>query len=1640
MSARARRRTRSGTGGESRPAGRRAGKASGLRARTGRSGGPGGSAGFEFQHTVAAALAVRVLGETAGGPPWDLPANLELIRCESGERVDDVWLRTSVGGRVFLQAKQSIALSRSASSDLGKTLDDFVAQFREERLRPERDRLVLSLDGAPTWARDFQRVLERARAGENAERIAVTQSERKAASVVLHHVSDRHRLEADELITFLRLLRVETASRSDLATQSLTILGTAVVRRAEQALAAWDRLFGRVARLASTGQTGADRASLQQELIRANITVKAIPSYEADVERLKVESTNRLNDLKAYAMIVRAKGAAVHLGRPIVGTIKRLTQAGNLVITGAAGSGKSGVIHDLIRGLSTKRADVLVFPVDAYSGVQSVHDFRTKLHLEHDLVDVLAAWPGGSAAYVAIDGLDASRGGGAASAFRDLIAQVRDRAPRWKVIASVRAYDLREGLDLAGLFPVISTVAVDRELTDPAITGVRHVVVPALRDDDLATIRYEVPQLKPLLTRGPLRELLRNPFNLRVATALVDEGVHVSELTPIRTQIQLLDRYWRARARGDANATANEEVLGVICDTMISSQRLTVPRTVLKFGALAPTLDRLISLGVLNERVGPEGRFIGLAHHILFDYAVMNLVLAGNDAALAQRLRDQRRLALVVRPSIRMLFERLWHEDPSRLTYWRWVLRVCAEHGTPEVARLIGPGVAADFAELLVDMEPLLSALRSIDEAERHAANNALRHVLGALYVREPDVTRLVGGSAGPWAAAIEAASAGLFEALFYTTKTFIATAVQAAERMTRAQRSSVGVAARRLLQAVLDRVPRDPSLIGFAIQGVARTIASDVDASTALLNRVLTPHRLEKYGHEELRWLANEIIGVADSAPGLARDIYVATFGRQETSTEPTSMGDSQILPLTSNRRQDWEGVRYVLAEKFRKFVSEHPVEAAEAAMRVTDSYVAQEHPWAAQSGRAARVGALSRSASVRPDGSRTWAWESAYGHEDAVKILRAFDAYLRSEARKPRGGRALDVTLQVVAQAPAQAAIWTSVLRAAAQSPRTLGRELRSLAWAKALVETSDTYEAAAHFIWGIFPLLAKNERLRVEQMVVGLGATGAKVRRELARRRRDAILSRLRGADLVSREAKNLRPKETRAKRVSTEGLPTTGWVGDEDWDVRELRQAGADPGAPSHEQLRQLVADTRALVSSDGRAPVRTDAADVLHRLEEGIRQADPATHPAVLAFATEALANVASNIARGPVLDCTGELGRTVLRIAQEAAEHPEPSSASEAAQEDAQEVLIGRGPRAHAATALLGLARSASCIDEKVRALLRRLATDPVPGVRSAVAQWVNAVIDDPELLWALSEYFARTETNHSIVEYFLVSFVNPARRDPVRAAKLIGEVLDRKLGSAKIDERAFFLLAVLYVQANDGDSRSRLEGLADDPARSFDAAGELLGYLRYRLVTGLTTPSAQEPVERRARAQNLFRRLCVSLSREFDELVAAQHERRAYDTERARSIARLIDDAANQLRFAAEIEADKGGPLTDAGRRIFYQEMKDVVAVLGRCGLPAVVHTLLELLEEFVDVDPRGVWRLFSDISKAGLTRGYQQESLGMTKVETIVRRYLRDHRDVLEATPEAQEALVDILDAFVGVGWPSARRLAYQLDELFR
>jgi hypothetical protein len=905
----------------------------------GQSGGAAAQAGSRYEASVAGWYCARLLAGAAAHPPLGLPTGTKLtfVRCQTESPVDDVLIETTEGGFIFCQIKSGLRLERGMTSAFGSVIDQFVRQWKASNegtgnpawARPvdARDRLVLiTTPGSDSVTKVLPRLLGRLRDDHSANTllmISKTDGERRVAQVTGQLLADWWKITygetpmPDKLVSLLRTMWVQIFDLEENGTDTLAtldLLRMGVLQEPNDALQAWSTIQRLASRLHSS-RSGVNATAVINALITAGIGLRTAPDYQGDVENLCQASARMIKRSQEFSLLVRGKTDTT-ITREYLQPLRDAASAGSVVLVGEPGAGKSGILYQLAETLSEEGADLIFLSVDSLP-VRTTAALRQELRITHDLADILNNWSGSGPGYLILDALDAARNFDAQTVLKGTIADIRAGQTRWHIIASIREYDLLHGTEWQRLFA--TTGRADAGHTE--FRAVDHIYVPRLKPVELAELAHRYPPLEEVLTAGSDRlvTLLTNIFNLHLMAELLERGVDPGSLGAVNTQIQLLDQYWLHRViRNDDHRDVREAALTRVAERMIEDRVTRVFRADVR-GPVAS--DALVDLERENILRAPEaGRVVLLfAHHILFDYAIERLVfLRGRTPErLVSRLRGAPDLVLMLGPSLSLCFQDLWYLE-GQGPFWALAFQLGAARDLPEIAKLSAPMVAAEAAGAIEDFSPLFAAL-SMNNVNRAAAENFVGHLVGGLLVISGDR----GMRLRPWAAVAERLSGFLRDEVAYSLRTLVWKLTDQFDVMSASEQVNVGIAARRLLEYAWRRPIRDGSLVIAVIEAVTKTFTSNIADSISLLRQALEPNHMAQFAYEELPWVARGIATIIESAPDFAAEIYVAAFRHEESSDAATSLGNSQILPLTSNRRQDYRGTFLVFYELPRRALS---------------------------------------------------------------------------------------------------------------------------------------------------------------------------------------------------------------------------------------------------------------------------------------------------------------------------------------------------------------------------------------------------------------------------------------------------------------------------------------------------------------------------------------------------------------------------------------------------------------------------------------------------------------------------------------------------------------------------------------------
>lgn len=691
-----------------------------------------------------------------------------------------------------------------------------------------------------------------------------------------------------------------------------------------------------------------------------------------------------------------------------------------------------------------------------------------------------------------------------------------------------------------------------------------------------------------------LMELLRNPFNLRLACELMQSGVSEATLAEARDQLELLQRYWRARVMSESNTDARQRVLEKLSRVMLETRRLRASRQAIP-DALLDASDGLVRAGVLQE-LPVKLRAMGApplaySHHILFDYAVAALILAvDGDSRLLPVLREDPNLVIVIRPSIDLHLADLWYSDETHSEFAA-IMAGLVQHGDS----LAGIAAARTLVTGVETKEDLRWLTDSVGD-NAYVPTTVTGWIVGVMEAAEEDHKQRIVCAVEAWGSVLSAFGVQIaqhYDALlaFQTRRLLwqldkllpmrsvdVPAATEWACCVARLMTSALAEPAERagLAVSVSTFLPQAIAIDSRHSDVIRRTLQSDI-------MQLWDPRYLYDY--------VDSIDAIALGDPGLACDVLVTVIRFQEDRDDATSLSRG-VVSMTSSRRQDVDLAKYHIGLRWSAFIGAAGLESA--VFVLAEALKVRNSEWSGQ-----MTGYLIKAGPAAGQVDH-YGFDLAFGqgHGVAAEITKGFVAALReSDAAATALGSIVEKLVTQVSHPGA----WRQLLHGAATRPRTLGLAFLPTLQTGGLLAHHDTRAAAGELITEISPLLEGAQHEALEAAILAAAALIETPPAERANHLLDQLVGRL-SLDKIQ--------DATLAERA------------------RGLREAGATPAIPGPSEVTTSVepATLREYLGpqeDDQLDPRQRDALETLRQQLDTLPPASSIT-PAEVAALEEAL--------------------------------------------------------------------------------------------------------------------------------------------------------------------------------------------------------------------------------------------------------------------------------------------------------------------------------------------------------------------------------------------------------------------------------
>jgi hypothetical protein len=1292
-------------------------------------------------------------------------------------------------------------------------------------------------------------------------------------------------------------------------------------------------------------------------------------------------------------------------------------ESGSLLISGAPGIGKSWLIGRLLAHLKASGRFVLPLIAEEYE-VASLEELQRSLGLKTGLESLLASR---DKAVLLLDGLDALRAESSQRVFRDLILGVLKRAPNVTVVASIRSFDLAES-------PVFSSLtSFIPGLGKPFST----ITVGPLSDEEIAFVRRDRTSFEELWSsaNADTRQLLRTPFNLVIALALLKEGFLPTQLSGIGSQVALLEEFWKRRVDGAAHSLERKRVLSLILERMIAHRTLSIAEVELPNLTSETTLRDLLSLELLRKNT--TGR-IFFAHNILFDYALARLML--DEVRLEEFLAVDSNRSLFYRPSLNFFFGHVWLSDRS--LFWRIVRHSAESRSLPESIGVVPAVVVCQMADDISDLAPL-------HEDSGLPMQTFLRKVLIGLQAIGVPVNRRQ-----PWidlALILTSAPQLVFLNELFSVLGVLKDSMRSNERL------SLNRCARSLIEwswscgekTGARRAELVGVVTGRTLPIVLQTLADAPQESRKLMKQIIERIGQPGASSRELFWIANDIHLLVEFEPTLAASFYEAVYGHKEDSEDSVSIGSGSVLNLLSTERQQYESLFYQLSARFQTLLKRDFAVAARTAVRITNIEVFRERTLSERDQLVSvKMRVAHRLISYMSDWSEIW--DSGGGRD--YTSLQMFQSALHF-VKENEGQQYASVITDITFAEGVVAVLYKQLFEVASRSIEQFSEALKPALLSARFISAPEVTIAVGELIQQLAKAPVEETPFwsSLEQTILRIPISRPLLRYEKPR----SIQVRLLGCfsdRLQDRRARELL-ESSREQRPNRPFFRMTG--GGIDPNSPEIyRMRGIDPNEPVNQRLIAATEAVKGFAYRPSSPSATIEDVDAIFpkvlELSDVIDQSDGASAD-LFANARGTMNAVVSAMTQVRDIKVDSPVFTFMVGVALAGAADPEPVFDPKYHMPFDSPGWGSPSTRIEAAQAIVNLTWNFPQ-DQRALPAFRRLVADPVPAVRFQIARGLVALYvreETREEFWETLGRMLKTEPTSGVVLGLLQSLGQIAGREPARTMAILSDYIEHNYRQSERSDVMRMVVGIavgLYLAQGTPTALSLLRHFEQD----FEKYQRELSQMVFAAGQQITPVDGTEP--QRKRAREIWNGVLETVLRRSEELHKQKPPRDF------QAVVHVLDSLISRLFFSFDLigtRAPNQNALDPEGRQILFHELKEFIEKLVQADaveddadaplIPHSAHYFLQLMNGILEFAPDDVLHYAYTICKRGARTGYLEDSMARSEAVNLVEKALADYRDRIK-NPTVARSLNGLLNLFTEHAWPEAVTLTFRLEDAFR
>lgn len=623
--------------------------------------------------------------------------------------------------------------------------------------------------------------------------------------------------------------------------------------------------------------------------------------------------------------------------------IEQFVINGDGLIIGEAGIGKSYTLKSLQDILNKRGIPTIYTAIDSFA-CASDQEFRDEFNLkvDEDLISKLQRELSrveliNQKSVIIFDSFDSARNDLVKQRFLNLIKKIKEKlGEKVNLIVSCRIHDAKVSPSLQELFPAYYR---EGKYNNHDI-HCRHFAIGELTEIEVLSAIKQLNINSEIYARfsNSFKNILKNPFYLWLLEKCIELAVNPFELGSIDSEIQLLDMFWDKRINS-VRKDAIEAILFDITRKMVLDRSLIVNKKEIFQYNIQEEWNLLFTNSIIKYSNKLNSK-ISFSHNILFDYAVAKVLLTNEIERFISFVEEDTSRVVFLRPSLMYFFNSIWFYEQEE--FWNIIFQVMASTKLPTITKFIPIHTVVTLSKSINDLTTLIDRWNN----QEPYSSNIIKYILEAIDVFDVLERRI-------WVELIDQ----LYDK---NEEEFIGLIAYTLRKIVDINQLGDDVHVKEVAGNISRYLYLDfkrNNLLGYGswkrdiavrslIPIICKTFSTNAQESKEIIKGIIDDINISGDNVDLVSSITTNIQFLFVEDYNITEYVYKNVHTALVTSSEITNINTSSIIPLTSNRKQDFNMCKYRLYSIIDKLIEIQYEQGLRLALRTLNIISLQKKP----------------------------------------------------------------------------------------------------------------------------------------------------------------------------------------------------------------------------------------------------------------------------------------------------------------------------------------------------------------------------------------------------------------------------------------------------------------------------------------------------------------------------------------------------------------------------------------------------------------------------------------------------------------------------------------------------------------------